>query len=93
MFQKIKDWFKKRHMDRMQKRLTKYMQKREQRRHLMEREVLIYLRRKKEKAELNPHQCLQLAKHHFAAELKSERMAVARDRSNKSIKVILKKSA
>ncbi|AEV34150.1 hypothetical protein Oweho_3199 [Owenweeksia hongkongensis DSM 17368] len=80
-------------MDRMQKRLTKYMQKREQRRHLMEREILIYLRRKKEKSPLNPHQCLELAKHQFADELKTERMQVVRDRSNKSIKVILKKSA
>lgn len=93
MFQKLKEWFKQWHMNRMQKKLTKYIQKREQRRHLMEREILIYLRRKKEKSALNPHQCLQLAKHHFADELQSERMQVVRDRSNKSIKVILKKSA
>ena len=90
IFSKIKRYFSQRHMDRMQKRLTKYLQKREKRRHLMEREILIFLRRKKEKRDLNPHQSLVLAKSYFKEQLQEERMEVVRDRGSKSVKVILK---
>lgn len=90
IFAKVKSWLEQRKMERMQKLLTKHLQEREERRHLLEREILIFLRRKKKRRDLSPHQSLLLAQEHFADQLTEERMQLVRDRANKSVKVILR---